>query len=500
MFDVYLFITDKGGNPELIRESERSRNGKPQLVDEIIGQYQDWTSARFEFDALNRSINAIQKEIGLKLKVKEDATELLAQKNDLESKKKDLAENEQEKDKTLRANINKIGNVVHDSVPISKTEDDSKVVRTYFVNGDEPKHQPTMHSHSDVLYLLGGYDSDRGAKVAGHRGYFLAGAGVDLNLALINYSLQFLGKRGYTKIQPPYFMCRDMMTKTAQLSQYDEELYKISGDGDDDDKYLIATSEQPISAFHSGEWFEKPSEQLPLKYAGYSTCFRKEAGAHGKVSSGIFRVHQFEKIEQFVLTKPKKPWEMFDEMIGASEDFSKSLGISYRVVSIVSGALNDAAAKKYDLEAWFPFQGQYLELVSCSNCTDYQSRNLEIRCGTKKVGDREKKYVHWLNSTLCATERALCCLVETYQTPEGLRIAEALSPFMGGMEFISYVKDTVPERVELYLDISSCHMLDFSILFVTNEQLYIMTAVTTKIAECWFMEIVWINSCADGGI
>ncbi|KAJ2075203.1 Cytosolic seryl-tRNA synthetase, partial [Coemansia sp. S155-1] len=156
-------------------------------------------------------------------------------------------------------------------------------------------------------------------------------------------------------------MCRDMMTKTAQLSQYDEELYKISGDGEGDD---------------NGS--KMPSEQLPLKYAGYSTCFRKEAGAHGKDTWGIFRVHQFEKIEQFVLTDPEKSWKIFEEMIGAFEDFFKSLGISYRVVSIVSGALNDAAAKMYDLEAWFPFQGQYLELVSCSNCTDYQSRNLEI--------------------------------------------------------------------------------------------------------------------------
>ncbi|KAJ2041666.1 Cytosolic seryl-tRNA synthetase [Coemansia sp. S3946] len=190
-----------------------------------------------------------------------------------------------------------------------------------------------------------------------------------------------------------------------------------------------------------------PSEQLPLKYAGYSTCFRKEAGAHGKDTWGIFRVHQFEKIEQFVLTDPEKSWKIFEEMIGAFEDFFKSLGISYRVVSIVSGALNDAAAKMYDLEAWFPFQGQYLELVSCSNCTDYQSRNLEIRCGTKKMGDREKKYVHCLNSTLCATERALCCLVETYQTPKGLRILEVLVPFMSGVEFIPYIKDSVPERV-----------------------------------------------------
>ncbi|KAJ2737731.1 Cytosolic seryl-tRNA synthetase, partial [Coemansia sp. BCRC 34301] len=280
MLDINLFIAEKGGNPELIRESERRRNGKPQLVDEIIEQYQEWTSAKFELDEVNRSINAVQKEIGQKMKAKEDATEILDQKKSLESKKKELIEKEQDKDKILRANVNKIGNIVHDSVPVSTTEDDNEVIRTHYADGVEPTHQATMRSHHEVLELLGGFDQKRGAKVAGHRGYFLTGVGVDLNLALINYGLQFLGKRGYTKMQTPYFMCRDMMAKTAQLSQYDEELYKISGDVDD--KYLIATSEQPISAFHSGEWFEKPSEQLPLKYAGYSTCFRKEAGAHGK--------------------------------------------------------------------------------------------------------------------------------------------------------------------------------------------------------------------------
>jgi seryl-tRNA synthetase len=155
-----------------------------------------------------------------------------------------------------------------------------------------------------------------------------------------------------------------------------------------------------------------------LRYAGYSTCFRKEAGAHGKDTWGIFRVHQFEKIEQFVITEPGKSWEQFDEMIKVSEEFYQSLGLPYQIVSIVSGALNNAAAKKYDLEAWFPYQGEYKELVSCSNCTDYQSRRLEIRCGVKKMGGREKKYVHCLNATLCATERALCCILENYQTPE----------------------------------------------------------------------------------
>lgn len=203
---------------------------------------------------------------------------------------------------------------------------------------------------------------------------------------------------------------------------------------DDDEKYLIATSEQPISAYHSGEWFESPETQLPLKYAGYSTCFRKEAGSAGRDMWGIFRVHQFEKVEQFSITAPEKSWETFDQMIGASEEFYQSLGIPYRVVAIVSGALNLAAAQKYDLEAWFPFQGAYKELVSCSNCTDYressppcarsqltgraESRRLEVRCGLKTKDQQRKVYVHMLNGTLCATERALCCLVENYQTPD----------------------------------------------------------------------------------
>ena len=210
-----------------------------------------------------------------------------------------------------------------------------------------------------------------GAKIVGHRGYFLTNDGIDLNQALITYALQFLRKKGYKNLQPPFMMNKDAMAKTAQLSQFDEELYKVIAD--EEEKYLIATSEQPISAYHSGEWFESPETQLPLRYAGYSTCFRKEAGSAGRDMWGIFRVHQFEKVEQFCITSPEKSWEMFDQMIANSEEFYQSLGIPYRVVAIVSGALNLAAAQKYDLEAWFPFQGEYKELVSCSNCTDYRA-------------------------------------------------------------------------------------------------------------------------------
>ncbi|KAJ1938057.1 Cytosolic seryl-tRNA synthetase, partial [Linderina pennispora] len=249
MLDINMFQIEKGGNPEAIRESQRRRGADPKIVDEIIADYQEWTKVNFELNAVNRSINAVQKDIGKKFKAKEDASELLAKKTELEQLKKDLSETEQAKDKALRAKVNTVGNIVHDSVTVSNTEDDNDVVRTHFVDGVEPKHQPELRSHHEVLYLLGGYDQERGAKVAGHRGYFLTGVGVDLNLALINYGLQFLGKKGYTKIQTPFFMRREIMAKTAQLSQYDEELYKVSGEGED--KYLIATSEQPISAFHS---------------------------------------------------------------------------------------------------------------------------------------------------------------------------------------------------------------------------------------------------------
>ena len=273
-----------------------------------------------------------------------------------------------------------------------------------------------MLSHHDVLARLDGYEPERGVKVVGHRGYFLKQWGVFLNQALINYGLEFLSTRGYTPLQTPQFMLKDMMAKTAQLEQFDEELYKVVDGDASNDKYLIATSEQPISALHASEWFQ--AKELPVRYAGYSTCFRREAGAHGKDAWGIFRVHQFEKVEQFVITEPEKSWEVFDEMINYSEEFYKSLGIPYRVVAIVSGALNNAAAKKYDLEAWFPFQGEYKELVSCSNCTDYQSRNLDIRYGAVSQTDSIKKYVHCLNSTLCATERALCCIMENYQTED----------------------------------------------------------------------------------
>ncbi|KAH7033335.1 uncharacterized protein B0I36DRAFT_321235 [Microdochium trichocladiopsis] len=446
MLDVQDFITERGGNPELIRESQRRRYAPVEVVDEVIAMWEDHRKTQYEATQINSKINDTQKQIGAKKKAKEDATELLQLKANFETEKKALLDLASQKDIALKAKINTIGNIVDNSVPVSDNEDNNTVQRTWCPPGVTVEKKEGVLSHHEVLLRLDGYDPDRGVKVVGHRGYFLRQWGVFLNQALINYGLEYLSGKGFVPLQTPQFMLKDYMAKTAQLEQFDEELYKVVDGEPQNDKYLIATSEQPISAFHADEWLV--AKDLPLKYAGFSTCFRREAGSHGRDAWGIFRVHQFEKVEQFVLTDPEKSWEMFDEMIAASEGFYQSLGIPYQVVAIVSGALNNAAAKKYDLEAWFPFQGEYKELVSCSNCTDYQSRALEIRFGTKTQTDIKKKYVHALNSTLCATERALCCILENYQTEEGLRVPEPLRKYLpGAPEFIPFSKELPKETV-----------------------------------------------------
>lgn len=227
------------------------------------------------------------------------------------------------------------------------------------------------------------------------------------------------------------------MQEVAQLSQFDEELYKVVGKGsekaeekDVEEKYLIATSEQPIAAFHRDEWI--PESTLPIRYAGISTCFRQEVGSHGRDTRGIFRVHQFEKVEQFCLTSPfdNKSWEMMDEMISNAEGFCQDLGIPYRIVNIVSGALNHAASKKLDLEAWFPGSGAYRELVSCSNCLDYQARRLLVRYGQTKKMNATTDYVHMLNATMCATTRYICAVLEGNQTETGIKVPEVLRQYM----------------------------------------------------------------------
>ncbi|KAI5293452.1 Cytosolic seryl-tRNA synthetase, partial [Ascosphaera acerosa] len=438
----------RGGDPNKVRASQKARFADETLVDQVIALYEDARATRYAATQIGSKINAIQKEIGMKKKWmvppqnKEDASELLAQKAKLEAEKQAGVDAAVEKEKLRDATMKKIANYVHPSVPVSQDEQNNEVVRKWSADGSEPAPRGDCLSHHEVLTRLDGYDPVRGVKIVGHRGYCLTNYGLFLNLALVHYALEFLHAKGYTPNQTPHFMLKEYMAKTAQLEQFDEELYKVVEDADDraTDKYLIATSEQPLSALHDGEWLQE--KELPIKYAGYSTCYRKEAGSHGKDAWGIFRIHQFEKVEQFVLCKPDDSWKIFEEMIATSEEFYQSLGLPYRVVAICSGALNNAAAKKYDLEAWFPFQGEYKELVSCSNCTDYQTRELEIRFGSKKATDVKKTYVHALNATLCATERTLCCIMENYQTEDGMKVPEVLRKYIpGNPDFIPFTKE-----------------------------------------------------------
>ncbi|VDN97271.1 unnamed protein product [Rodentolepis nana] len=468
-----LFRKDKGGDPEIIKKSQKDRYKDPSVVDKIIDLDEQWRKARYACDRLNRSKNTCSKTIGRKIKAKApagddaslpkeiltDVIELtpeqiegldIAQIKSLTTYIDDTIKKQQklsdDLEKTRNELVYEIGNILYHKVPISNDEENNEVIRTFGDSTIEKKY-----SHVDLVTMIDGFDGERGTAIAGNRGYFLKGPLVFLEQALINLSLRILYQRKYTPLYTPFFMRKEVMQEVAQLSQFDEELYKVTGkrettadkvkDAEEEVKYLIATSEQPIAAFHRGEWMS-PAD-LPIRYAGISTCFRQEVGSHGRDTRGIFRVHQFEKIEQFCITSPhdNASWEMFNEMITTSEDLYRTLGIPFRVVSIVSGELNNAAAMKYDLEGWYPGSKAFRELVSCSNCTDYQSRRLGVRFGqTKKMG-QDVEYVHMLNATMCATTRVICAILENYQTADGIVVPEALREFMpdGLKEMIPFV-------------------------------------------------------------
>ena len=451
MLDLLLIRADKGGNPQMVFDNQKKRFKSTEIVQESIDLLQKWKDVRQKADTAKMNYNNVQKEIQKKKKEskgKDPCTELLKEKDEKQKEGDELNKQADNLLKEVKKKYSQVGNILHESVPIDNNEDNNLVVKTWG-NPDKTRvidDTPGNAHHYKVLQWLGGYDSERGVKIAGHRGYFLTGWGVTLNQALIHYGIKFLYSKGYIPIQPPYFMKREIMGETAELADFDDMLYKVEGSGEngEDDYYLIATAEQPISTMYRGEWLERSN--LPIKYGGISPCFRKEAGAHGKDTWGIFRIHQFEKVEQFVICAPEESWKYHEEMIKVSEEFYESLGLPYRVINIVSGALNNAAAKKYDLEAWFPGYGTYRELVSCSNCTDYQSRSAEIRLRTdKKVEGDKKTYVHMLNGTLCATERALCCILENYQTEKGLNVPEVLRPFVG-TDFIPYIEELLPDN------------------------------------------------------
>jgi len=480
VLDIALFREETGGNPDVVRASQKARYSSVEAVEHIIEKDKQWRNKRYIGDKLNAAKNTCSKVIGAKMKKKEDvgtSTEIPQDvKSDLinmtaesitklqvsqlktlstfitseiEKNKTEMDELFSERDKILW----EIGNIVHKSVPVSDDEDNNGMERFFVpekgVIAEEGSEKDSLkksmehlypnkpHNHVDLILMLDGVDLDRGAVVSGSRGYFLKGPMVFLEQALIQLALQSLLDRDYEPLYTPFFMRKEIMKEVAQLSDFDDQLYKVVGKSSElkddksfDEKYLIATSEQPIAAYHRNEWLDPA--QLPIRYAGFSTCFRQEVGSHGRDTRGIFRVHQFEKIEQFCYTSPHddKSWEMLEEMISAAESFYQQLRIPYRVVNIVSGELNNAAAKKYDLEGWFAGSKAYRELVSCSNCLDYQARRLKIRFGLTKKMNEETEYVHMLNATMCATTRVICAILENYQTEEGIVIPDILQQFM----------------------------------------------------------------------
>jgi seryl-tRNA synthetase len=317
-------------------------------------------------------------------------------------------------------------NIIDQSVPIGNNENDNIILQHYgkIKNLDfKPK------DHVEIATSLELVDMERAAKISGARFYFLKKELVSMNYALILFALDFLSDKGYILTQPPYMIRRSAIEGSVILEDFEQVIYKINGE----DLYMIGTSEHALASMHMNEILN--GKQLPIKYAAISPCFRKEAGAHGKDMKGIFRVHQFEKVEQFIYSRPEDSRKEHEKMLTITEEFYNKIGIPYRTVLLCSADLGKISAKTYDIEAWMPGQSAYREIVSCSNCTDYQARRLGIRFKDKT--NEETRLVHTLNSTLVATERTMVSIMENYQTSNGeVEIPDTLRKYMGDMKKI----------------------------------------------------------------
>ena len=429
MLDIELFRK----NLDKIIKSEKKRFKDPSIAKRVLEYDKKWRSALQDLEELRKQRNDISVKIGelKKLKDSKKAEEAIKKSKEIKEKIDELEKLRTQYLEQREKYRYMVGNTLHESVPIGETEEDNKIERTV---GDLPKFDFKPLSHVDLITKIDGADLKKASEIAGSRFYYLKGDLVLLNLALLNYALEKLINKNYTPMWPPFFTKHEVMKAAAELADFEEQLYKIQ----DEDLYMIATSEQTLAAYHYDEIIDP--KRLPFKYAGISSCFRREAGSHGKDTLGIFRVHRFEKVEQFIFCKPTDSWNYFEELISNSEEIFKELKIPYRIANIASGELNDNAAKKYDLEAWFPASEAYRELVSCSNCLDYQARKLKIRIG--KVGSQQTKEVlHTLNSTAIATERTMCCILENYQNEDhSITIPDVLRKYMTGRKIIKAIK------------------------------------------------------------
>ena len=372
-------------------------------------------------DELKQKRNQMSVKIGSEKKAGNDASELLQEMEQISKKLDDLENLRKTVDDDYHNLSFSIPNLIHDSVPKGADESFNKQIRTW---GEIPKFDFEVKDHIDLGLELDIVDLERASKTAGARFYYLKGGLVRLGQALTSFALDFISEKNYNLIQPPYMINRQSMEGAVIADDFEEVIYKV----EDEDLFLIGTSEHAIASMYYDEILE--GSRVPLRYASISPCFRKEAGAHGKDQKGIFRVHQFEKIEQFIFCRPEESWEEHEKMIKNTEEFYKKLEIPHRLMLLSSGDMGKVSAKTYDIEAWMAGQNAYREIVSCSNCLDYQSRRLKIRFREKS--NEDTKYIHTLNSTLIAIERTMVAILENNQTKDGhIEIPKVLQKYFG---------------------------------------------------------------------
>lgn len=423
MLDMEVFRE----HANLIRADHDKRDIPHDSIDEVIRLDEEWRKSTFETDQLRRLRNVAARGIADAKKDGDTKTvdKIMKEVSDIGDKIKQLASYSDEcisKRDSLRM---RIPNILHDDVPIG--EDDQKNT-LHSLHGEKRDFDFSPRNHNDLIEMNNWVDQARGAKIAGSRFYFLQGDLARLEMALQQYSADFLMEREYTLVHPPLMMNKEAYEGVTDLGDFETVMYGINPDP----YYLIATSEHPLTAMRMGEIIE-PSE-LPVKLVGVSPCFRREVGAHGLSDRGIWRVHQFTKVEQIIICKPDESWNYHEELLKNATDLWDSLNLHYKVVNICTGDMGTVAAKKYDLEAWLPGAGEFKEVVSCSNCTDYQANRLKMRYRTSEGNSA----VHTLNSTAVATSRALVAIIEQNQNSDGtVEIPSALIPYMNGKRVLS---------------------------------------------------------------
>ncbi|MQY62272.1 serine--tRNA ligase [archaeon] len=413
-------------HPEIVKKDlqKRCEPEKLEMLNNLIQYDLQWRTLLTEANELRHKRKLITTQVANLKKQGKDASKQIEQAKNIPQEIKKLETKIAEYREKADLMLLKLPNILHETVPFGKNEHENVVEKLV---GTPPKFSFEPKSHVEIASDLGLIDFERAAKVSGHGFYYLKGDLARLDFAIITYTIDFLRNRGYTLIEPPLMMHRKPYLGVTDLEFFGDQLYKI----ENDDLYLIATSEHPMAASFMDEVIL--TKDLPVKYVGVSPCFRKEVGAHGKYTKGLFRVHQFNKIEQFIFCHPDDSWKLHEELQKNSENLYKGLGLHYRVVNVCTGDIGIIAAKKYDIEVWMA-DGTYREAGSNSNCTDYQARRLNIKY-REKEGQAPVGFVHTLNNTAIATSRTLIAILEQCQQKDGsVAIPEALRPLMGGLE------------------------------------------------------------------